>query len=303
MHRTVNREPVPYPLPEKWQLTAARPTRWWWVVLWCAVGGAAAAFALFGLVQGDPVRGFVGTLCFGVIGTVLGVTYIRYGGERGMPQLLNAVVLTRALVRPPDSWVHFFREAGPGHWLTVSFTSVGLCASAGFAWVATLVIRDGGDAVGTLFVTVPLFLAFLIIAAAGIAATILQWRHASFGRRQSGLSIGRDGVIHYNLDTVQVWPWESIAQVRAVAEGVVPEAGDFIPKVAIARRDGAEEIELHLGGHHAHAWLIYSALRFWHEHPEARRELSTSAAQRRMRNWHHAMHPAKSSTVDVGASS
>lgn len=276
--------------------------RWWWVVLWLGIALGLATFAAVGFLQGDIGRGFVCTLLFGVIGVVLGVTYVRYGGERGMPQLLNAVVLTRALVRPPDSWIHFFREAGPGHWLTVSFTSVGALASAGCAWAAILVIVQGGDGVGTLFVIVPLFLVFLVIAAAGVAAMVLQWRAGKFGHRQSGLSVGRHGVIRYHLDNLDVWTWESIEQVRALTVGAVAETGDFIPKVALVRRAGEEEVELHLGGHHAHPWLIYLAMRFWHEHPEFRHELSTGAAQKRMQQWHDAIHPSRFSPTHVAPS-
>ena len=103
---------LPYRRPEAWKLHASQLVRRWPAVLWAVVAVALAGLMLTAVIRADIGWGILFTVLFGAIGAGLGVSYQRSGAERGVPLLINAVVLSRARVRPPDSWIHFFREAG-----------------------------------------------------------------------------------------------------------------------------------------------------------------------------------------------
>nr|WP_157127061.1 hypothetical protein [Cnuibacter physcomitrellae] len=288
----------PYALPDQWRTTAVKPVRVWLAVLWAIVALVFAVLAAAAVLKGDVWGGLIFTLLFAAVGLGVGVGYEHAGDERGMPVLLNAITLTRARVRPPDSWVHFFREAPPGRWLTICFAATGTFCSVALGWLSVVAVVSGGGWI--LLLLVPLLLGALVVALAGWIAVVQRWRHASFGRRPIGLSVGRHGVIRWFLDDlVDVWPWESIAAVRAQASAVDKTNGDFMPGIVLVPVPGAPdptdpddtlvEREYDLTGYQSHAWLIYSAVRFWHEHPELRHELSTTHAQRRIAQWRDAI--------------
>jgi hypothetical protein len=254
---------------------AARPIRVWLAVLGGAAALALAALAVSAVLRADVGGGIIWTALFAAVGLGVGVGFERTGGETGLPHLLNAVVLSTAEVRPPDSWIHFFRERGPGRWMTAFFAATGWLSSVLLVWLSLIVIGRGGSELIVLIVLVPILL-------------------AAFGRRPIGISLGRHGVIRYYLDGVDVWPWESIARVRAEVQAVDQNTGDFDPLlVLVPTPDAADltESSFSLGSHQAHPWLIYSAVRFWAEHPEHRDELSTTFAHQRIRSWRDAIAP------------
>lgn len=284
----------PYALPDKWRTTAVKPVRVWLAVLWAIVALAFAVLAAAAVLRGDIGLGLLFTLLFAAVGLGVGVAYEHAGDERGMPVLLNAITLTKARVRPPDSWIHFFRELPPGRWLTICFAATGTFCSVALGWLCVVAVTTGAGWI--LIVLIPLLLGALVVALAGWIAVVQRWRHASFGRRPIGLSVGRHGVIRWFLDDrVDVWPWESIAAVRAQASAVDKDTGDFMPGIVLVPVEGAPdptdpgealvEREYDLTGYQSHAWLIYSTVRYWHEHPELRPELSTTHAQRRIAGW------------------
>lgn len=285
-------ETLPYPLPDMWQMRAAKPLGPWAAGLWMLLAAALAAGAVAMLQRGDFLGGTLLTVIAACVTLGVAVTGKHAGAERGMPRLINAVVLTTARVRPADSWIHFFREARPGIRLIVGFTAAGLFASAAFTWAGVLAVASGGDAPLMLIALVPLVLAALVVALAGVLSAVIRWRHSSFGRRHIGLSIGRHGVSRYYLDEVDTWAWESITEVRATVSAVDKTNGSFMPGIVIAHakdEDGLTEHKYTLDDYEAHAWLIYTALRFWAEHPESREELSTTFAQQRIAGWRDAM--------------
>lgn len=165
-------------------------------------------------------------------------------------------------------------------------------------WLAVLSV--GGGAGWLLLLVVPLLLGALVVALAGVIGIVLRWRHLSFGRRPIGVSVGRFGIVRYYLDGADEWAWHDIAAVTAKASGVDPKTGDFIPLVVVHLKAGPEhrrEQELNLSGYEAHAWLIYTALRFWTERPWLRDELSTTFAQQRIAAWREAMDAAAIGTT------
>ncbi|MGX5680999.1 hypothetical protein [Schumannella luteola] len=286
--------PLPYPLPEGWTVHPGRLARRWPAWFWSAVALGLAVAAGWAVLAASIGWGILFAGLVGAVGAALGVAYQRAGSERGLPRFINAVVLTRAIVRPPDSWVHFFREAGPSRWLTFWFAASGWLALASFVALIVLAARAGGTALWWLALIIPLGLGALVLATAGTIAVVQRIRHSSFGRRPIGISIGRSGVVRYYLDDVDVWPWEAVRGVLPTATVFDKAAGDFSATVELRWAQKPADVsqdEYILDGFESHAWLIYTAIRFWAEHPELRSELSTTFAQRRIESWRDAMLP------------
>ena len=281
-------EGLPYPLPPKWQVHAAKRTATWLVVFGATSTFALGAFAVWAAARGDQVGTIVWAFFFAAIGLVTGIAYERSGDEKALPAMINAIALSRAEVRPADSWIHFFSRSGPGRWQTAFFTTAGCGGSAMFAWASALAVMKAPWA---LIATIPLLLGCLVVVIASVMAVWLRWRHSSFGRRPIGISLGRHGLVYYYVDGVDEWPWESIARVRPSVTAVDESTGDFAPGLIIEPAAGAENDanDYSLGGYQSHAWLIYTAVRYWSEHPDARGELSTTFAQRRIEGWRDAM--------------
>jgi hypothetical protein len=281
---------LPYPLPEAWKLHDAQLVRRWPAVLWAVIAGGLAIAMTAANLRGDVAGGIIWAVLFGCVGAGLGVSYQRSGSEQGLPLLLNAVVLSRATVRPPDSWIHFFRETGPSRWMTACFALAGTISSTGLVCSSVSAVQAG---VGLLLLlTIPLLFGALVLTLAGGIAIVQVVRHASFGRRPIGISLGRHGLIRYYLDDVDVWPWEAIAGIEATGKVVDKENGDFTANLVIVPTTMPADVSLteyELWGYQSHAWLIYTAARFWAEHPELRSELGTTFGQQRIQAWRDEM--------------
>lgn len=281
--------PLPYPLPPAWKMQPAL-TRRWPALIWAAIAVALGATAIGANVAGDFGSGILQGALAGAVGAGVGVSYQRSGGERGVPLLLNAVVLSRARVRPPDSWIHFFHEAGPSKWLTAWFLCAGLVSSLSLGWSAVLVVNVG--MAGLLWLVIPLLLGALILVFTGVVGLVQVVRNSTFSHRHVGLSLGRHGLIRYYLDDVDVWPWESIKRVKATGKTIDPTDGDFTAKIELVPTERPQDVlydNYEITGYKSHAWLIYTAVRFWAEHPELREELGTTYAQRRIEGWRDEM--------------
>lgn len=283
---------LPYPLPAGWKVQETQLRRRWPVVLWAAVAAALAVGMVGANLDGAVFAAALYAGFFAAVLAGLGVSYQRAGTERGLPLLLNAVVLGRARTRPEDSWIHFFRETGASRWLTACFALGGLLGSASLLWSAVLALQGGAARLWTLVVVVPLLLFTLVLALAGVIAIVQVVRHATFGHRHLGISIGRHGVVRYYLDEVDVWPWEAIERVEARGTTTDAQTEDFTATLALIAPQRPADVavdEYDLGAYESHAWLIYTAVRFWAEHPELRTELGTTFAQRRIAQWRDAM--------------
>jgi hypothetical protein len=125
----------------------------------------------------------------------------------------------------------------------------------------------------------------------GVLAIAKYVRFASFGQRPIGISLGRHGLTRYFMDGIDEWPWESISGVE-VAGKAMDADGDFSADLLIRtqnRPDGVTYDKYEIATYESHAWLIYTAVRFWAEHPEQRTELGTTFAQMRIKAWRDAM--------------
>lgn len=285
--READSEEVPYPLPDGWRTAdSTRPGRWRVVV---GVVVAAALLLRIGaeLWEGDVWWAAVLTGAFVMVTAVIAVLRERGGGERGLPHLVNAVVLTRAVERPDDSWVHFFREKGPSLWLASWFPVAGAVGSVSAGWLTMAALA--GDTGGLLLLVIPIGLTALVLLVAGVMGLVSWWRGRSFGRRPIGLSLGRTGVVRYYLDGTESFAWTDIRTVRATTSAADERSGWFAPVLRLDTGEGPDDFVLDVSGYEASAWLIYAAVRYWAEHPEHRAELSSTFAQRRIQRWRNAL--------------
>lgn len=283
MHGSMTPEEPPYPLPEHWTLQAPRLGSVGWLIGFAVLSVAGLGGTIALLARQEPVGAIVPAALFLVIGLCLAVATERTGDERGDPRFINAVTLTNATRRPHDSWIHFFREAPPRRRLTAAFAVIGLLGSA-------IAVVGGVQAVtlglgGALIAYVPMLLASAVFVFAGGAGFVTRWRLASWARRATGLAIGAAGVSHYLLDDVRTWTWDEITDVGAMANVYDTDTGDYLPYLRLTVAGETEQVVLPLSDHEVHAWVVYAAVRFWHEHPEARSELSNTFAQQRMERW------------------
>lgn len=283
---------LPYPLHPQWQMQAAKRTPVWMAALGAAATFVLGAFAFSAAARGDLQELIFWTLFFALTALATGVAFERTGSEEGIPAMINAIVLSRAVERPVDSWIHFFRRAGPSRWQTAFFLIAGVGASGLMVWASVLSFMTAPWA---LLATVPLLLGSLFVAFAGGMAVLLRWRHSSFARRPIGLSLGRHGLVYYYVNGTDEWPWESIGEVEASVGAVDESTGDFAPSLIIEPAVGAQidRKDYGLDDYQAHPLLIYTAVRFWLEHPDARHELSTTFAQRRIEAWAKAMNASR----------
>lgn len=279
--------PPPYPLPEDWRVGTPARIRAWTVVAYSVVVLASGVSVVFAVLADDVGSATWRAFVFLAATAGFGVHFERAGGERDLPELLNAVALTRAKERPRDSWVHFFRERGAGAWLSGCFTAAGAIGACAFGWAVVRSVMV--DAAFALIWLIPLLLLALVLVLAGVLAIVSTWRAASFGRLPIGVGIGPSGVTRYYLDDTDDIDWSRIARVAPTVSAVDEKTKDFTPSVELRTADDELLLDLNISGFRAHAWLIYASIRFWAEHPEARHELGTTFAQRRMDSWRRGM--------------
>lgn len=281
---------APYPLPPGWNLRPARPRpRLLTSVL--VVCCLALSVALWGAVVGEQT--VLGTIVALVLLGFLAVVAVggeRAGGERALPEFVNALALTRAETRPVDSWVSFFRQRAPSLWSCLWLLGGGLVTTVACGILIVRCIVESGQSLLVLVFLVPLTLAAAIVALAGANSLAVRGRARWFARRPRGLVVGRSGVTLYSFDRGdddRFWPWDAIVDV--VPGGLVDaRRGNTVPelKLRAAGADGlVDEHRVPVDSLASHAWLVYVVLRFWRGHPELRDELDTSAGQDRMASW------------------
>ncbi|MEF3402422.1 hypothetical protein [Agromyces sp. CCNWLW203] len=270
-------EALPYPSPEGWLPDAQYfPTSAMW-----ATGGLAVAVGI-GSVQFTVVGSLVWSVVFAVVFGLLALTAMVFGlfaVRRSPPQLINAVTLGRATVKPVDDWVHFCRERPVRIWSVLWLILMGLGTGVllGLAMPGVLGAPGG---LWWLFLFVPLLVLCLVPIGAGVLQLVLDGKNSSFGRIPVGLTLSRHGVARYLVAGGVRWvPWETIAGVEAQIHS----------RISIRRIGKAEPLEFTAGVFEQDAVLLYCAVRFYAEHPELRKELSTIVAQRRFESWDRAL--------------
>lgn len=289
---------LPYPLPEGWRLERAKREPWWRIALWMTVF-AYGSFRVFVHLQEDELGWALGLLVVsGAAGfTAVGEFWLA-GGERGRPHLVNAVALTRAVSPPRDSWVHLFRDGGIPTIVVVGLLIVSGVGAAGSTWGILASVTPGDGNGWFLLGFGPLGLLGLLGIVCAVLVAVADHRVGSFGRIPTGIAIGPSGLMRLTLDDPSETAWTDIRGVEPAAVISIPASGDFVAAVTLRTTVGEEFVPV--GGMDAHAWLVYTAIRFWVEHPELRSELGTTFGQQRMLDWHAAMHAGSHAPVDVG---
>ena len=280
----------PYPMPPGWNLRPARPRSR--LTTGALVGGSLVlAAALWGALLGAQTL-LTMALALVLLGfiAVVAVGGERAGAERALPEFINALALTRAETRPADSWVSFFRQRAPTLWSCLWLLVGGSATTVACGILIVRCVREGGQALLILIYLVPLTLAAAIVALAGANSLAVRGRARWFARRPRGLVLGRSGVTLYSFDRGDddhAWAWDAIVDIvpSAIVDARTRNGiADLKLRVAVGD-DGVREYRIPVDSLESHAWLVYTALRFWTENPALREELDTSTAPDRMASW------------------
>lgn len=263
---------LPYPAPETWlsdEQYFPAPVMW-------ATGGIATLVGLLSVcftATGAVVWGVVCALLFGVL-SVLSLAFGLFAVRHAPPQLINAVTLARATVRPVDDWVHFIRERPVRLWVRTWLMLCG-CGTGVLLVLALPGILAGPGGPWWLIVFIPLLIVCFVVGVFALLQAVLDAKNSSFGRIPVGVAVGRHGVSRYYVaGGVQHVPWESMTAIEAMPRSTI--------RIDYGR---SEPFEFVAGVFDQHSTLIYCALRFYFEHPELRDEVGTTIAQRRFEAW------------------
>lgn len=209
-------------------------------------------------------------------------------------RFLNSVVLTRAEQPPADSWVHVAPTRALGLPLTIGIVwgTLGLLAAAVAALLQLLGVtpRLNKDA-GTDGLILGLLLLLALSAGGVFISWLLIWRRirdGSFGTRPSGVTLGQSGVaVRVPGRDVEI-AWGQIVSVTPqVAAGRSNRHSVAMIKLQLARGSGlaSDAQMLSAEGYQVPSDALYSALRWYHAHPQSRWELGRVEAQRRLEGW------------------
>lgn len=245
------------------------------------------------------------TLC--VIFALFGFGLVPQGAPRASFRYINATVMTRAEKPTADSWVHVAPTRGARVPMLCAWALAGLFMAA-TACYAMLVVVGAAQPLNPDTSAGGYLLAFIATAAISvlclwIAALFIgrRIRNGSFGTRPSGIALGETSVMVNVPGRELEIPWNQIKSVTA--ERVGPDAARHASRTPLPRRSRGENFDLirlmlHPGGAITERELLlsargytvptdalYSALRWYHAHPEARAELGRIEGERRIEAW------------------
>ncbi|QIK63942.1 tetraspanin family protein [Leucobacter viscericola] len=212
---------------------------------------------------------------------------------QGSFRLINATVMTRAEQPTADSWVHLASTRAMRITLILGFFlgSLSLLAMAVYAFLQGIgVVSKPNSSTNSSF----LIVISVIVAAVGclgvwISSLLVgrRLRNGSFGTRPSGVALGETSVaVRVPGKNIEI-PWVQIKRVEPV---IVPtrNAEDF-SMIRLALMPGGMITEraqmLATDGYQVPTDALYTALRWYHAHPEARRELGRVEGQQRLQAW------------------
>lgn len=278
---------------------------------WKAVALGAGAAVLGALLtaqklsEGEHVHALLTVLVFGFF-SLIGFGLIPQRHPRGSFRYINATVMTRAERPTADSWVHLAPTRPARLPLLIAGTEATLALSALVVYIvlvllglAPLLNEDTGEG-GYLLALVPV--ALLAVASGWVTALMIgrRIRGGSFGTRPSGVALGETSVtVRVPGRDVEI-PWTQIKSVTARRTAV---GTDLPGSVLLPRRHRGENLDLIRlallpGGEvtSREQWLaadgysvprdaVYTALRWYHAHPEARWELGRVEGERRIEGW------------------
>lgn len=211
-------------------------------------------------------------------------------------RLINQTVMTRAEAPTIDSWVHLAQTLRPPLWGTLFFVlaTLGAASAAVFAALRLFgVVRladepasDGGLLLGMIAMTA-------IAVGCGWVARLMVWRwvrNGTVGARPSGVALGAHGVaVRVPGRDVEI-PWTEIRgiapRVRRIGSGMGERE---LPIIEIARDPDApvaDRVQLIVAsGYQVPGDALFTALRWYHGHLDARWELGRVEGERRLEGW------------------
>lgn len=209
-------------------------------------------------------------------------------------RFLNSVVLTRAERRPADSWVHVAPTRALRLPLAIGFTwfSLGLLVAAACALLQLVgVLPKLNQETGTGGLALALLLLVPISAACIWISWLIVWRrirNGSFGTRPSGIALGPSGIaVRVPGRDVEI-AWGQIISVtpQVASNG---EARHSIAMIQLQLANGSglagDKQMLAAEGYQVPSDALYTALRWYYAHPEARWELGRVEGQHRLEGW------------------
>jgi len=209
---------------------------------------------------------------------------------------INQTVMTRAEAPTIDSWVHLAQTRRPpiGAVLFFALASVGSVAVAVYGLLQVtglLPIANRNGGIGGLTVGI-VGMALLAAGTGWVAALMIgrTIRSGSVGARPSGIALGEHGVVVRVPGRDAEIPWTEIRSVTAR----LGSAGDRrsrveLPLIELARDPAAplaERVQFVVAnGCRVPGDALFTALRWYQAHPEARWELGRVEGERRLEGW------------------
>ena len=254
---------------------------------------ALGAYACIGTArEGEWIKAS-GTAWFALVLGLGGIGIGRMGRpDRARFRLLNAVVMTRAERAPADSWVHVApTKALPWPFvLGIALFALGMCTALVFAVLQLIGVVPRLNPDTTIPALVIAVAGCLLFAAASGALAYLslarKWRSGRFGARPSGVALGETAVSIRMPGRDGEIAWEHI---RAVRPEII--SGHRRPismiRLDLARAAGVQGNAQMLAaeGYTVPVDALYSALRWYAAHPDARWELGRIEGERRIEGW------------------
>lgn len=209
-------------------------------------------------------------------------------------RFLNSVVLTRAEQRPADSWVHVAPTRALRLPLTIGivWATIGLIAALiaallqliGVTPVLNTDTGKGGLILGSI-VLVPLTLGGAYLS------WLLVWRrirNGSFGTRPSGVTLGSSGIAVRvpGRDVELTWGQILSATPEVISRASSQQSISMITlKLAGGSGIAGDVQRLSAEGYQVPGDALYTALRWYHAHPDKRWELGRIEGQQRLEGW------------------
>lgn len=224
------------------------------------------------------------------------------GGATSSFRLINHTVMTRAEAPTVDSWVHLAQTRRPPLWATAFFTlaTVGAAYASVHAGLQLFgVIEPLNETTGDA----GRILGMIVMAAIAVACGWVTWlmlgrwhRSGSVGARPSGVALGASGVVVRVPGRDVEIPWGDIRAVKAkqseigdAEHGIGRTRTQRLTLIELTRDPHAELADrvqlLAAEGYKVPTDALYTALRWYHEHPESQWELGRIEGERRLEGW------------------
>lgn len=229
------------------------------------------------------ICGTIALLAFGVVPQSHPKAQFRY---------LNSIVMTHAEQPTADSWVHVAPTRVMRMTLLLGLMCVVLAAAGcavfagaqvfGFIPQVNEDVSEAGPLLGMVFFAVLTgvggWIVYLLLAR--------RVRAGGHGSRPSGVALGETSVaVRVPGRDVEIL-WTDIVAVDALA--LEQGRGQEIPMIRLTLRSGGPLNGVQMlaaDGYTVPTDALFTALRWYHAHPEARRELGRVEGQRRIEGW------------------